>query len=228
MTTTAADVPTTRKADPAFLQSRLGSLLAILPLGIWTTAHLWNNLSAFQGQVAWERDVTEYSHPLAFFVSGIVALVPLALHTIWGLARIFTVRPNLVRYGYYANLKYVLQRLSGLGLVGFLGAHLTKAMILPRMKGHAETFEDIAAYMHHHMPTLVVYILGVAGIAYHLANGVQTFCMGWGVVSSRRALKHMEWIVALLFVVLLAMGLASVYALYDAGAALPAPHDARF
>lgn len=225
MTTTAADVQPTKRADPAFIQSRLGSLLAVVPLGVWTVIHLWHNLSAFEGAEAWERDVTEHRHPLAFFLAGVVALVPLALHTIWGLGRIFTVKPNAVRYHFYANVKYVLQRLSGLGLVGFLGAHLVKAMIVPRMHGHAETFEDIAAYMHHHMPTLVVYILGVAGIAYHLANGLQSFCMGWGVVTSRRALKKLEWGVVFMFVVLLAMGLASIYALYDAGAAFPAPRD---
>ena len=39
---------------------------------------------------------------------------------------------------------------------------------------------DIAHEMHHHLPTLVVYCLGVLGTAYHLANGLQTATMGWG------------------------------------------------
>ena len=49
--------------------------------------------------------------------------------------------------------------------------------------------------MHHHVPTLVVYVLGVLGIAYHLANGLQTFAMGWGIVTSRRALKKLDVVV---------------------------------
>ena len=65
------------------------------------------------------------------------------------------------------------------------GAHLWLAMLQPRLvEGHAETFADLAEHMHFHAPTLVVYVLGILGVAYHLANGLQTFCMGWGIVSA--------------------------------------------
>jgi succinate dehydrogenase / fumarate reductase cytochrome b subunit len=201
----------------------VGSLLAVVPLGIWTVNHLWNNLSAFKGAAAWQSAVTEYSHPLAFFVSSLVALLPLALHTIWGIGRLTKVRPNVVRYRYFDNLKYVLQRLSAIGLVLFLGAHLWLAMLRPRMTtGRPEPFTDIAHEMHHHLPTLLVYTLGVLGIAYHLANGLQTFAMGWGIVTSRRALKKLDVFVWIVFIGLLAMGWGAVYALWDAGSLLPA------
>ena len=63
-------------------------------------------------------------------------------------------------------------------------------MLHPRLTtGRPEPFADIAHEMHHHVPTLVVYVLGTLGVAYHLANGLHTFAMGWGIVSSRRALK---------------------------------------
>lgn len=209
----------THRADASFLRSRLGSLLAVLPLGVWTLVHLWNNLSAFKGAADWQHEVTEYEHPIAFFASSLVALLPLVLHTIWGFGRILTAQPNNVRYKFFANLKYSLQRLSALGILLFLGAHIYKAMLEPRLiHGHAETFADIAQQMHHHMPTLVVYVLGVLGVAYHLANGVQTFSMGWGIVSSRRALRKLEGLVILLFLVLLAMGWGAIYALFQAGA----------
>ena len=215
---TAASTTTTRRADPAFLRSRLGSLLAVAPLGIWTFAHLWHNLSAFQGADAWERDVTEYAHPLAFVVSSLVALLPLGLHTVWGIGRILTSQPNNVRYKFFGNLKYLLQRASALGVLLFLGAHVFKAMVEPRaLHGHAEAFVDIAHEMRTNWPTLVVYLLGTLGVAYHLANGLHTFCMGWGIVSSRRALKKLQAVAGLLFVALLAMAWAVIYALWDAG-----------
>lgn len=211
---------TTHKADPTFVRSRLGSLLAVFPLGVWTIAHLWHNLSAFSGAAAWEHAVTDYASPVAFFVSSMVAILPLALHTVWGVGRLFTTQPNNVRYGYFANLKYVLQRLSAIGILLFLGAHIYKAMLEPRMMhGHAEVFSDIADQMRHHVPTLVVYVLGVLGVAYHLANGFHTFCMGWGIVSTRAALKRMQGLVFLVFFILLAMGWGAIYALWDAGAA---------
>lgn len=203
--------------DRSFIRARLGSFLAFFPLAFWSIGHLWNNLAAFQGGEKWAAAVTEYPHPAAQIATGIVVLVPIALHTAWGVKRLATSRPNNVRYGFFANLKYVLQRLSAIGLALFLGAHLWLAMLHPRLTtGRPEPFADIAREMHFHMPTLVVYILGTLALAYHLANGLQTFTMGWGLVASRRALQKLNGLVAVVFLLLLAMGWGAIYALYSA------------
>ena len=209
---------TTRRIDGTFLRSRLGSLLAVVPLGVWTVNHLWNNLSAFQGAAQWQADVTEYRHPLVFFASGTVALLPLVLHTIWGIGRLMSAKPNNVKYKFFANLKYAVQRLSAIGIMFFLGAHIWLALLHPRLTtGRPEPFADIAREMHHHLPTLAVYLLGTLGVSYHLANGLHSFAMGWGVVVSRRALKRLDAGVIGLFLVLLAMSWGAIYALWDAG-----------
>jgi succinate dehydrogenase / fumarate reductase, cytochrome b subunit len=208
-----------RQARSSFLRARLASALGVLPLGVWTVAHLWHNLSAFQGADAWQAAVTEYPHPFAEALTGVLVLLPIAIHSIWGIGRLATSRPNNVRYGFYANLKYLLQRLSALGVLLFLGAHLWRALLHPRLvEGHAEVFADIAQEMHFNTPTLVVYVLGTLGISYHLANGAQTFCMGWGVVTSQRGLRRLEGASLALFLLLLMMSWGAVYALYAAGA----------
>jgi succinate dehydrogenase / fumarate reductase cytochrome b subunit len=208
-----------RRGQTAFVHAKLGSLLAVVPLGVWTVVHLWNNLAAFEGSDRWQAAVTGYSHPISQAVTGIVVLLPLVVHTVWGIFRMAVSRPNNLRYGTFANFKYLLQRLSGLGLAGFLGAHLWLAMIRPRLlDGRPEPFADIAHEMHHHGPTLVVYCLGVLGIAYHLANGLQTFAMSWGLVVSRAALRRLEGVAWVVFLALLGMGGAAIYALWSAGA----------
>lgn len=210
---------TTHKGNSGFVRARLGSLLAFLPLSVWTVLHIWNNLAAFQGPDAWEKSVTSYSHPVAQLITGIVVLLPLMLHTAWGISRLLTTRPNNVRYGFFANLKYALQRASAVGVLLFLGAHIWLAMLHPRfVEGHPEPFSDIAHEMRHHMPTLAVYLLGTLGVSYHLANGVSTFMMGWGIVSSRRGLRHVEYATYGIFVLLLAMSWSVIYALYSSGA----------
>jgi succinate dehydrogenase / fumarate reductase cytochrome b subunit len=192
--------------------------MAIAPLGVWTVLHLWNNLAAFDGPDAWQEAVTHYPHPFAEAAAGIIVLLPLAIHVVWGIGRLATSRPNNLRYGTYANLKYALQRLSAVGVLFFLGAHLWLALIKPRLlEGGAEPFGDIAHEMHFHTPTLVVYVLGTLGVAYHLANGTLTFCMGWGVVKSRAALKRLEASALVFFAVLLAMAWGAIYALWVAG-----------
>jgi succinate dehydrogenase / fumarate reductase cytochrome b subunit len=211
------------QARSSFLRSRLASILAIVPLGVWTFFHLWHALYAFQGAEAWQKELTEYPHPFAEAVTGIVVLLPLAIHTVWGIGRLATTRPNNLRYRFYGNLKYLLQRLAALGVLAFLGAHIWLALLHPRLvEGHPETFADLAEHMHFHMPTLATYVLGILGVAYHLANGVQTACMSWGVVTTQRGLKRLEWVAMALFLLLLAMGWGAVYALWAAGAAAPA------
>jgi succinate dehydrogenase cytochrome b subunit len=213
-----ADIAPPLASTGSFYRARIASLLAIAPLGIWTVLHLWDNLSAFAGAKEWEQAVTGARHPLHQTLLVVVVLLPLLLHTIWGLVRLFSFRPNNVRYGNYDNLKYLLQRLSAIGLLGFIGAHLWLAWARPRfVEGRPEPFADIANEMAHHTPTLVVYILGVLAVSYHLANGIQTFAMGQGLVASAGALRRLEWVVYLTFALLLAMGWGSVFALWRAG-----------
>jgi succinate dehydrogenase / fumarate reductase cytochrome b subunit len=209
-----------------FLRARLASALAVFPLGVWTFFHLWDNLAAFYGGAAWEAAVTHHASPVGQLITGVVVLVPLALHTVWGISRLASTKPNTLRYRAYANFKYVLQRLAAIGVLLFLGAHLWLAMIHPRLTtGQGEAFADIAHEMRFHTPTLVVYLLGTLGVTFHLANGLQTVAMGWGLVTSRTALRRLEWGVIALFLLMLGMAWAAIFALYGAGvgAGVPLP-----
>jgi succinate dehydrogenase / fumarate reductase cytochrome b subunit len=159
-------------------------------------------------------------HPSAAtqIITAVVVLVPLLWHTVWGIARMARSRPA-VGLGFFSNLRYIVQRLSAIGLLFFLGAHLWLAWMQPRfVEGRAEPFSDIAREMHHHAPTLVVYLLGTLAIAYHLANGLWSFCMGWGIGVGKTALDWIERLAFLLFFAFLALGWGAIFALYRAGA----------
>ncbi|RJS17368.1 succinate dehydrogenase [Corallococcus sp. H22C18031201] len=225
MSTQAATADSVPARTP-LLKSRLGSFLAVVPLSFWVINHLWNNLSAFSGAEAWQASVTSYANPFAQAFTFLIVMLPLLLHTGWGLVRIFSFKPNNTRYNNYGNLKYLVQRIAGLGVLAFLGAHIWLAFLHPRlMEGGAEQFADIASEMHHHLPTLVVYLLGTLGTSYHLANGIQTFCMGWGILASERSMRRFEPVSILIFLVLLAMSWGVIYALYTAGGQFPPTAD---
>jgi succinate dehydrogenase / fumarate reductase cytochrome b subunit len=200
----------------------LGSILALLPLGVWTFVHVWDNLAAFEGPEAWEAAVIEYDHPASQIAAALISVLPLVIHTVWGIGRLWTSRPNNLSYGYLANWSYLLQRVSAIGVLLFIGAHMWLAWIHPRITlGRGEPFEDIAYQMRFHTPTLVVYLLGTLGVAFHLANGLQGFAMGWGVATSRAGLRRIAWMSVAVFIVLLAMSWAAIFALWRAGAQLP-------
>ena len=208
--------PAARAVARSFIGARLGSLFALLPLGVWTANHLWNNLAAYNGAQAWQTAVTEHSSNASTALTMTVVLVPLVWHTAWGIIRMLRTRGSSARY--FGSLRYWLQRASAVGLLAFLGAHLWLAWAQPRfVEGHAETFADISREMHFHTPTLLVYVLGILAIAYHLANGVWSFfTMGWGIAVSKSSIRWLERIAIVVFLFLLAIGWGAVYGLYSA------------
>jgi len=209
--------PEQRAIARNFLLARMGSFLAFFPLGVWTVVHVWAQLAAYDGAKSWEESVTAHGSPATGALTFTVVLAPLLWHIGWGTVRLFRTRSSTVRN--FSNLRYWLQRASAVGLLAFLGAHLWLAWIQPRfVEGRPEPFAEIAHEMHHHLPTLIVYVLGILAIAYHLANGLWSFCtMGWGLAVSKSAQAWLEKLALLTFVVLLAIGWAAVYGLYRAG-----------
>ncbi len=208
----------------SFLFSRAGSLFGLLPLGVWTVNHVFDNLAAFDGPESWEKRVTHYSDPFTHALTLFIVFAPLLIHLAWGLAQMAKGRPNNLRYPTFDNLKFLLQRISAVGVLFFLGAHTYLALLKPRLlEGHAETFENLAAFMRHHPPTLVVYLLGTLGVAYHLANGLWSFSMYWGVVVGRRAGRRLAWVSAGFGLFLLVASWSVLFALYRAGGAYAPP-----
>lgn len=217
---------------------RLGSALAIAPLGVWTVWHLWENLYVWAGKESWAAHVTDVhvaegqspayvGNAVSSWLVSVVVLGPLVLHTIWGLRRIRMTKPN--GYKFFGNAKYLLQRASALGLMGFLAAHVYLARIKPALHnptGHEE-FCDLAGHMRYHPPTLAVYTLGVLGIAYHLANGVYTAAFINGLAASPRASRQTQVASLLLFALLLVFGLGAVVGMYQQAEVFgcPIPQD---
>jgi succinate dehydrogenase / fumarate reductase cytochrome b subunit len=211
------ETPAASEAAP-LLGPRVGSLLAFAPLGVWTTWHMYSNLAAFQGAEAWERSVTAARAPFVEVLTSTIVLLPLVLHTVWGFRRLKIVKVNNLRYNTFDNLKFLLQRLSAVGVVLFLGAHIYKARLDPLIShGRHETFADISYQMHHHAPTFAVYILGVLGVAYHLSNGIATGGLTWGYAATERARQRVQWLSYVFFILLLGMGWGSIFALWSAG-----------
>jgi succinate dehydrogenase / fumarate reductase cytochrome b subunit len=217
--TASSATPASDARSTPFLWGRLGSLVSVLPLSVWVIVHLWHNLAALGGAQQWEQAVTGYAHPVAFgLVTVAVVFLPLLIHTVWGIQRLFTSRPNNVRYGYFANLRYLVHRIAAVGVLLFLGAHVYLAMIRPRLfEGHPERFADIAHEMRFDAATLPVYLLGTLGVCYHLANGLYAFAWTWGLTSGNRSLKRAERLALVFFVILLAMAWTSVFSLFCAG-----------
>jgi succinate dehydrogenase / fumarate reductase cytochrome b subunit len=185
---------------------------------VWTTWHLYANLTAFDSPARWESTVTGSPAPFVEIVTSAVVLFPLVFHTVWGLRRLRIMKANNTQYKTFDNLKFLLQRLSAIGLLGFLIAHIWKARLEPMIEhGRHETFRDIAWHMHHHPPTFIVYLLGVLAVAYHLSNGLATGAITWGLAATAKSQERVKQLSYVFFALLLGMGYASIYGLWSAG-----------
>lgn len=203
---------------PSLLSSRLGSVLAFVPLAVWVPWHLYQNLSAFQGAPAWQAAVASERGPVVEVLTSTVILLPIILHTAWGVRRIRMASYNNGAYGFFDNLKFLLQRLSALGLLLFLCAHVYLARINPMLAhGRHEVFADFAHEMRHNGPTLPVYVLGVLAIAYHLGNGLYTGALTWGLAATEKARRVMAGVSYGFFALLMVLGYGSIFAVWRAG-----------
>lgn len=187
------------------------SLLGVFPLSVYVIAHLWTNLYSLAGPEAFDARLVESRQSPTFLFLEVFGLgLPILAHAWLGLRAIFKMRPNNGTYHRLSNLRYLLQRISALGVLAFLGAHVIKARILPGVAGTHENW----AGMHEALSepvTFGVYALGLTGVAYHLANGLWGAGMTWGLTVSPRAQSRMQTFAIVFFLVLMAMSAGALY-----------------
>ena len=193
-------------------RKQLLTLFGIVPLGVYVFLHLGTNLYSLAGAEAFNAAVDRSRANPAFLVLEIVGLaIPLLAHTVIGFMEMAKSRPNNVRYGFLDNLRYLLQRVSAIGLALFVVAHVVKARLFPEQQFLVNGHESFAG-MHEAFSepiTLSVYVLGMLGVSYHLANGLQTAATRTGLVISEAGRRRMTWVAGFVMVLLLAMsGLA--------------------
>ncbi|MEO6951386.1 MAG: hypothetical protein ABI321_06205 [Polyangia bacterium] len=201
----ATVVPRTR----GLTQKQIFSLFGVVPLSVYVIAHLWTNMYSLAGANAFNERVRQSRESPAFLFLEIVGLgFPIAFHAWVGIKAVFITRPNNGHYRWLGNWKYLLQRISAVGILLFLFAHVIKARILPATQGRMEDWAGMHEALSEPL-TFTVYVLGLLGVSYHLANGLWLASLTWGVAVSPAAQKRMQTVSMVFFVLLIAMsGLA--------------------
>ena len=206
----------TTSLNRSFLLGKLFSLVGIVPLGFYVIAHLYQNMRSLGGEHAFNQHLADsHSQPMIVPITILVIWIPIAFHGIYGLIAMSKARPNLQKFPFFENLKYIVQRLSAIGLLLFIPAHVFKTRIEPQLEGEILDFHHMVEGLHEPL-TLAVYLLGVLGVAYHLANGIWQASIGWGLVTSERGMQRIQVLSYFLFVILLGMGYSAIWGFYSA------------
>jgi succinate dehydrogenase / fumarate reductase cytochrome b subunit len=150
-----------------------------------------------------------YSRPLWLWFEVLFIYLPIAFHAGLGVYLSLRARPNFARNPYFGNLKYAMQRLSGLGLVVFVVAHVIKTRFSAALLHEPLSWAHMNIGLHHAL-TLSTYVLGIAGASFHLANGLWTFLISWGFTRGPRAYRRTEAASIVAFLVLLFIGFRAI------------------
>jgi succinate dehydrogenase / fumarate reductase cytochrome b subunit len=175
---------------PAFWWKKLHSLSGIIPIGIFLLEHIFTNSFAIYGAERFNAAVhTLRSLPYVFFIEiGGIAL-PILYHALYGVVIYMQGRPNNLRYAYPRNWMYTIQRLSGVFLLIFIVTHVWETRIHVAITGEPMTFDFMVQKLSNPL-TALYYAAGMLTACYHLANGVWSFMIGWGITTTEAAMKR--------------------------------------
>ena len=201
-----------------FLLRRIHSLTGVVPVGLFLVYHLYLQLYLHYGADIYNNEVNSfYDSPLATWALVIVVYIPLLFHSLLGILLVFEnkIQPS---YTYFSHLLYWLQRISGIGVLLFIIAHVWNAKLGPRIAGtwgtHFEHLSSGFADPETGMLTKTVYLLGVLGAVFHFANGLNTFCMTWGIALTPTSQKRVRSFSILVFIILTASAFYALAAIW--------------
>lgn len=209
-----------------FLVRRLHSLSGLIPVGVFLFLHLSTNASIlapgkpgaqFQEQV--ER--IHSLGPLLVPVEIVGIFIPLAFHVIVGFQIMLTARSNAQNYAYGGNIRYTLQRATGMIAFVFILYHVWQMhwMGEPFGGGAFKLEEDgapaaartTAAAIQAGGWIAAVYAIGILASVFHLANGIWTSLITWGITIRPRSQKVAGYVCSVIGVLLAVAGLGALY-----------------
>ncbi|MBX7243854.1 MAG: hypothetical protein K1X53_00020 [Candidatus Sumerlaeaceae bacterium] len=198
---------TTKPQLNDFLLRRLHSLLGVLPLAGFIVFHFFANSYSTKGDKAFNQVVdTLRSTPYIHLISWGLLVGPFLLHIIIGIWIVFSGRNNLTRQAHPRNFAYFAQRITAIIIMVFVVYHYVsmKYIYLPK------TPDDYYAILRAKFANPAIYgfyALGIAATAFHLANGLCTFCMTWGITVSARSQKLMAIAMTGVGILIFALGM---------------------
>ncbi len=181
-----------------FLLRRLHSLSGLVPVGAYMVVHLLTNASVLDSSAAFQRNVYQI-HSLGAalpVIEWVFIFLPLLYHAIYGVLIVRGALPNSSTYKTTSNIRYTLQRATGMIAFVFIMWHVfhmhgwfhfdawQKGVAEPLAGAQFKPFNaasTAAQAMRISLIVPILYAIGVLSCVFHLANGIWTFGITWGI-----------------------------------------------
>ena len=207
-----------------FTIRRLHSLTGLFLVGGYLCFHLSTNAAVLDGAAAYQRradQIHAVGPTTLFFLEWGLVLLPILFHGLIGMVIVLRGKRNVWNYPYSGNIRYTLQRVTGVLAFAFIlwhvfqmrgwcqiewwMDHVTKplggALFDPRNAGgHRGAAIQASALV------VAAYVAGVLAAVFHLANGAWTMGATWGVWTSENARRRANVPCTVVGLALLAIG----------------------
>jgi len=219
-----------------FVVRRLHSLLGLMPLGGFVCFHLATNAAVIDGPETFQRraDQIHVLGPTTLFVlEWSTIFLPILFHGLVGLAIVSRGRRNLVHYPYRENVRYTLERLTGVIAFAFILWHVFHMHGWLRVDWWTENVARPlggARFDPEHAPAtasaalgaswviVAAYLFGTLAVVYHFSNGIWTAGITWGIWTSTNAQRWANVPCLIVGVTLAAIGVGAIVSMLGAGA----------
>jgi succinate dehydrogenase / fumarate reductase, cytochrome b subunit len=188
-----------------FLLRRLHSLSGLIPVGLYMLVHLSANASILNGVDSFQNIVFQI-HSLGKILPVIewtFIFLPILFHALFGFVFLWGSKSNTSRYGYAANYRYKLQRITGIIAFFFIFYHVLHMHGLIHMDWFRTAIADplgLARFRPYNAASTAaralqsplvstLYVIGVLSCVFHFANGLWTMGITWGVWVTPKAQK---------------------------------------
>lgn len=195
-----------------FWLRRLHSLSGIVPIGLYVLFHIGVNSFAASGPETY-NEVAEFLESLPYLIAIEIPLIwaPILYHSLYGIYIHASGRANPFQYPYPNNAMYALQRWSGIATLVFIGWHFWQTRLANYLYGEVIEFDMMVGILSD-PKWLLFYVVGLVFVSFHLANGLRTFLLTWGLVVGDRARRAVAQACAAFGALFLVVSLAAIWA----------------
>lgn len=199
-----------------FIIYRLFSLSGLVPIGAFLVVHLLTNASILGGAASFQSrvDLIHSLGPLLVPVEWAFIFLPMLFHAVVGFVIIANGLPNVGSYAYTSNVRYTMQRATGMIAFAFIIWHVLQLHWLGEPLGggrfdphHASSSTAVVL-----TPPIVaiLYAIGILSVVFHFANGLWTLGITWGLWTSPAAMRRANAVSIVVGLGLAAAGLGAL------------------
>jgi succinate dehydrogenase / fumarate reductase, cytochrome b subunit len=190
------------KVSPHFFLRRLHSLTGVFPIGAFLLEHMFSNSFIIKGPEAYNNQINFLlSLPYVEAIEILFIFLPILYHAFYGFYVMFTGKNNLGWYPNKENWLYAAQRWTGIMTFAYVGYHVYHTKITHIMYGTEVSYARMETLMQDPF-NFWFYIVGLAAVMFHFANGIWGFLISWGITVGTGARRVSGWICTLVGITL--------------------------